>query len=97
MTTGLLLGVTVLYYLVRPISDSRQSLYLVTWLLSLNWVAQLSATLYPGTLPVDPEFGTGFPQAYICAILFTCIAIGHTLERMRMARADSHNIPPKSA
>jgi hypothetical protein len=84
MSTGVLLGISSLYYLFRPTPNPRQCLNFATWLLSLNWFAQLSASLYPGALPVDPEFGDGFPQAYICAVLFAFIAIGHWLERARI-------------
>jgi hypothetical protein len=89
MSTGLLLGASALYYLMRPAwttshSAARDSLHLVVWLLSLNWVAQLSAVLYPGALPLDPEFGEGFPQAYICTVLFALIGTGYTLERRRL-------------
>ena len=91
MTSGLLLGLSALYYLYRPGSSSssavvRDSLHYVFWLLSLNWIAQLSAALYPGSLPVDPEFGDGFPQAYLCAGLFTFIGTGYALERRRLVQ-----------
>ncbi|KAF1952274.1 hypothetical protein CC80DRAFT_183895 [Byssothecium circinans] len=93
MSTGMLLGLSSLYYLFRPTSSQRESLQFVLWLLSLNWVAQLSAALYPGSLPVDPEFGSGFPQAYVCAILFAFIGAGYRLERSRLVKAGTWDRP----
>ncbi|KAF2787640.1 hypothetical protein K505DRAFT_329538 [Melanomma pulvis-pyrius CBS 109.77] len=88
MSTGLLLGVSAIYYLVRATPSPAlelQSLYFATWLLCLNWIAQLSASLYPGSLPMDPEFGDGFPQLYICTGLLSVVGLGYALERRRMA------------
>ena len=87
MSSGLILGLATLYYLFRksasPAAD-WDSLLTATFLASLNWVAQLSAALYPGSLPVDPEFGDGFPQAYICAVLLSMVGAGTILERRRL-------------
>ncbi len=100
MTSGLLLGGSALYLLYRrgPSSPagSRDSLHFTTWLLSMNWIAQLSAALYPGSLPVDPEFGDGFPQAYLCAGLFTIIGTGYALERKRLVQAGMWHSPKKA-
>ncbi|KAH7382519.1 hypothetical protein DE146DRAFT_230829 [Phaeosphaeria sp. MPI-PUGE-AT-0046c] len=92
MSTGLLLGASALYYLHRsttlsPGSAVRDYLHLVVWLLSLNWIAQLSAVMYPGSLPTDPEFGDGFPQLGICAVLFAIIGLGYFLERRHLTKA----------
>lgn len=35
---------------------------------------------------MDPEFGEGFPQLYICVVLFGCIAVAFWLEKGRMER-----------
>ena len=99
MTSGLLLGLSALYLLYRTAPSpssavARDSLHFVVWLLSLNWIAQLSAALYPGSLPVDPEFGDGFPQAYLCAGLFTFIGTGYMLERRRLVK-EGLWVPPK--
>jgi hypothetical protein len=80
-----------LYYLYRPGAFSsraaaRNSLHLVVWLLSLNWVAQLSGVLYPGSLPTDPEFGDGFVQLPLCLGVWSIIAVGHSLERRRLVK-----------
>lgn len=94
MSTGALLGLSAIYYLHRrqpSLAIEWESLNTALWLLSLNWIAQLSAAAYPGSLPVDPEFGGGFPQAYICAGLFTFIGLGAALERRRLgAKAKTH-------
>ena len=63
----------------------RESLHTAALLGSLYWITQLSAALYPDSLPVDPEFGHGFPQAYICALLLSLVTAGTWLERRRLA------------
>lgn len=82
-----MLGLSTLYYLFRTPSSravEKESLHTATLLASLYWITQLSAALYPGSLPVDPEFGTGFPQAYICAVLLSLVTAGTVLERRRL-------------
>ncbi|KAL1986717.1 hypothetical protein VTN96DRAFT_5922 [Rasamsonia emersonii] len=99
MSMGLLLGLSSLYYLFGRSSSSREpralaqalaqelsSLWTAAWLGSLYWVTQLSAALYPGSLPVDPEFGQGFPQAYICVVLLSMVVVGTGLEHRRLKR-----------
>ena len=82
-----MLGLSTLYYTFRS-SSSRaieiESLHTAALLGSLYWITQLSAALYPGSLAVDPEFGSGFPQAYICAVLLSLVTIGTGLERRRL-------------
>ena len=88
MSTGLLLGIAAFYYLLRGFASpavERDSVWTATLLVSLNWVAQLSGALYPGALPVDPEFGTGFPQAYICSVLLAMAGLGLYMEEARLA------------
>lgn len=87
MSMGLLLGLATLYYLFRSSSSraiERESLHTATLFASLYWVTQLSAVLYPGSLPEDPEFGDGFPQAYLCAVLLSMAGLGVFLERARL-------------
>jgi uncharacterized membrane protein len=50
----------------------------------MYWVTQLSAILYPGSLGVDPEFGEGFPQFWLCLGLFLVIGGAYWLEVRRM-------------
>lgn len=52
---------------------------------SLYWVTGLSAILYPGTLWVDPEFGTGAPQIPPFTINLLLVWIGWWLERRRLS------------
>jgi hypothetical protein len=35
-------------------------------------------------LAVDPEFGNGFPQAYICSVLLSMVTVGTVLESRRL-------------
>ncbi|APA10033.1 hypothetical protein sscle_05g048030 [Sclerotinia sclerotiorum 1980 UF-70] len=89
LSTGVLLGIGALYYLYRPSTSrviEKESLYTAALLTSLNWVAQVSAAFYPGSLPVDPEFGDGFPQAYIAGALLSMVAIGTALENSRLKK-----------
>jgi hypothetical protein len=37
---------------------------------------------------MDPEFGNGFPQAYICAVLLSMVTVGTVLERRRLAAGE---------
>lgn len=81
------MGLSALYYLFRKPSSlavERESLHTATLLSSLYWVTQLSAVLYPGSLAVDPEFGDGFPQAYLCAGLLSMVTAGTVLEQRRI-------------
>lgn len=47
---------------------------------SVYWLAGMSAILYPGSLAIDPEFGTGFPQLPLFAGLPVLSAIGWWIE-----------------
>jgi hypothetical protein len=83
-----LLGAGTLYYTFRKTSSraiQKESVYTAAFLGSLYWITQLSAALYPDSLPVDPEFGDGFPQAYICAVLLSLLTAGTWLELRRLA------------
>ena len=51
-------------------------------------MSQLSAALYPGSLPVDPEYGDGFPQAYADVVLLSMVGVGVFLERRRIAKVE---------
>ncbi|PRP79946.1 hypothetical protein PROFUN_05922 [Planoprotostelium fungivorum] len=66
MSLGLLLGLLTLYYTWRLPSDgsvsSIDSLFTAAITGSIYWLAGMSASFYPGSLAIDPEFGTGFPQ-----------------------------------
>jgi hypothetical protein len=82
-----MLGLSTLYYTFRSSSSPAieiESLQTAALLGSLYWITQLSAALYPGSLAVDPEFGSGFPQAYICAVELSLVAIGTWVERQRL-------------
>ncbi|KAL3703210.1 hypothetical protein TMatcc_010399 [Talaromyces marneffei ATCC 18224] len=102
MSMGAALGLTTLFFLYGPPASAsasssstsstaatqRLSLYTASWIASLYWITQLSALFYPGSLAVDPEFGEGQPQVYICAVLLSCIVVGMGLERKKIAAAE---------
>jgi hypothetical protein len=88
-----MLGLGTLYYLFRtPTSRAieLESLHTAALLGSLYWITQLSAALYPGSLAVDPEFGDGFPQAYICAVQLSLVTVGTLLERRRLSTGEKN-------
>jgi hypothetical protein len=92
ITLALLLGFTTLYYIHGPPSSSPSAttesklaaIHTASWIASLCWFSQLAAAFYPGSLPVDPEFGTGFPQLYLVVTFLSMIAAGTLLERRRL-------------
>jgi hypothetical protein len=95
MSMGAALGITTFWFLYgppasksAPAATQRLSLYTASWVASLYWITQLSALFYPGALAVDPEFGEGAPQVYICAVLLSMIAAGMGLERKRIAEME---------
>ncbi|KAJ9604562.1 hypothetical protein H2200_010675 [Cladophialophora chaetospira] len=53
---------------------------------TLYWISGLSAILYPGTLWVDPEFGTGAPQAPIFVISIVLAWLGWAVEMRRLGK-----------
>jgi hypothetical protein len=46
-------------------------------------------------LAVDPEFGHGFPQAYICGVLLSMVTAGNVLEQKRLAAEEKRLIAEK--
>lgn len=89
MSMGLALGLATLYYLWRPLraGTAKDNLQTVTIFASLYWLTQLTGILYPGTRFMDPEFGDGAIQLYICPVIFTAIGLGYIFETGRIARA----------
>ncbi|TVY75760.1 hypothetical protein LSUE1_G007268 [Lachnellula suecica] len=94
MSLGFCLGLSTLYYTWRnsnsntniSLEKQKDDLKTAAWLACMYWVTQLSAACYPGSLPVDPEFGDGFPQAWICAGEFVVVGLGVALEWRRLGR-----------
>jgi hypothetical protein len=83
------LGVASLYYTWRtpslPTTVAKvESLFTAALFGSMFSVTGLSAILYPGSLGVDPEFGTGFPQLWIFGIPLIVNWIGYWLEKRRV-------------
>ena len=70
-------------YTCRPARDTaatRENLFTALLLASLYHITGLSAILYPGSLGTDPEFGVGFPQAYVFSSLWAVAIMGWWLE-----------------
>jgi hypothetical protein len=63
----------------------RESVTIAAVLGALYWVTGLSAILYPGTLWVDPEFGTGAPQApiFVASAVVSWVGWGLEMRRLR--------------
>ena len=83
MSLGLLLGLSAVYYAWRPLPSKRtaaDSLFTAALLGSFYWVAGLSAILYPGSKGMDPEFGEGFPQAWLFVGELAVVWFGWWLE-----------------
>ncbi|EED12329.1 conserved hypothetical protein [Talaromyces stipitatus ATCC 10500] len=78
MSMGAALGSTTLFFLYGPPSSPSSST-----------AGRLSALFYPGSLAVDPEFGEGAPQVYICAVLLSMIVVGTRLE-VRLINAEKN-------
>ncbi len=87
MSMGLSLGLATLYCLYRPSPAlTEDSLRTACFLSIIYYVTLLSAILYPGTKFIDPEFGEGHPQAYMCLVMFALVGLGYWLESRRLAR-----------
>ena len=96
MSMGLYLGLSTLYFLWKPISNSaskevqrsleKERLGMAMVLAAMYWVTQLAAILYPGTLGYDPEFGEGFPQLWISGGHLTIGGLGYLLESRRIEK-----------
>lgn len=56
---------------------------------TLYWIAGLSAILYPGTLWIDPEFGTGAPQVPLFVASIVGAWVGWALEMRRVGKVKS--------
>ncbi len=54
---------------------------------TLYWISGLSAILYPGTLWVDPEFGTGAPQMPIFVVSALTAWLGWGFEMRRLGKS----------
>lgn len=85
MTTGLLLGLLVLYYihLASPPDAAQKRVYLnfVLVLVHLYYVPALSGILYPGADWTDPEFGARPPQAEVFGGMIVAAWVGWWVER----------------
>jgi hypothetical protein len=83
------LGLATLYYTWRtsslPTATAKvESLFAAALFGSMFCVSGLSAVLYPGSLAVDPEFGTGFPQKWVFGIPLVINWVGYWIEKSRI-------------
>ena len=86
MSMGALLGLATLYYTWR--SDPTRgtdSIKTAAIFSSLYYIAAVSALFYPGSLAVDPEFGTGNPQIPVFVALPTISLLVYWLESRRVS------------
>ncbi|KIW50355.1 hypothetical protein PV05_11951 [Exophiala xenobiotica] len=65
----------------------KESIKTATLFGSLYWVTAIAAWFFPGSLAVDPEFGTGFPQFPLFSGMLGLAWIGGWLEMRRLGRA----------
>jgi len=86
MSFGPLLALPMLYYTWRSSPTAKlDSIRTAAIFGSIYWLAGLSAWFYPGSLAVDPEFGTGFPQLPLFVTLTGLSWLGYWLEARRLA------------
>lgn len=89
MSMGVCLALGTLYYTYRPVARDAAADSILTAAIfgSLYWITGLSAILYPGSKGVDPEFGEGFPQAWLFVGLLGLAWTGWWLETASLAGA----------
>ncbi len=88
MSMAAFLTIATFYYTWRiDPSPSNDSIKTATVFASLYWVTALAAYFFPGSLAVDPEFGTGFPQLPLFAGMLGLAWIGCWLEMRRSWQA----------
>ena len=97
MSTGLLLGMCIIYFLhfsgasvplTTPVFREqilRKNLDVSLVLVHLYYVPGLSGILYPGAAWTDPEFGNGRLQLYLFSALLMMGWLGWWVETRRIA------------
>ena len=81
MSMGLCLGLLTIYYTWRPTPIATMtSLHTAAIFGSLYGITAISGIFYPGALPVDPEFGNGFPQLPVFLAMSGLPWLGYLLE-----------------
>lgn len=83
MSMGAVCGLSSLYYAFRSTENAqakKDSLTTAAVFGSMYYITGLSAIFYPGSKGTDPEFGEGFPQAYLFTFLAVCCVLGCYLE-----------------
>lgn len=88
---GALLGLATLYYTWRSdATSSIESIKTAAIFASLYYISGLSAAFYPGSLAIDPEFGTGNPQRPLFVACLAMSFMGYWLEARRVSRLKIH-------
>jgi hypothetical protein len=80
---GTLLGLFAIWVLWLKSGDRRSNLQLSVLLASFYWIGQVSASLFPGTALLDPEFaqpGQLPAQLIVCIVVFVLLATAYLLE-----------------
>jgi len=93
MMLGTLLGLFAIWMLWFRNGDRRANLRLSVVLASFYWVAQIGASMFPGTALVDPEFAhTGrLPaQLIVCVAIFIVLGIAYFLEIKNLNINNNH-------
>lgn len=88
MSMGLLLSLAMFHFTWRSdpgAAASVDSARTAAIFGSIYWLSGLSAWFYPGSLAVDKEFGTGFPQLPLFSGLTALSWLGYWLEARRFA------------
>ncbi|KAL7939224.1 hypothetical protein V8C35DRAFT_286066 [Trichoderma chlorosporum] len=81
MSMAVTLGLSTAYYALKGSKNSSDNLWIAGWLGSMYWVTCISAILYPDSLAIDPEFGSGFPQLYVAFLHLSFVWGGVWLEK----------------
>lgn len=100
MVLGAFLGLLAIYCLwVRRAVSEKQKLNEATVLASLYWLAQLPATLFPGTALIDPGinhvnmpvvFGIELNQVImVVVVLFPLLILGYYLETKSLEKVEA--------
>ena len=84
---GLCLGLLTIYntWCPNPVEPTA-SLSTAAIFGSLYGMTAISGILYPGALPVDPEFGHGFPQLPVFLSMSALPWVGYFLELRRLRK-----------
>jgi hypothetical protein len=94
MSTGLAIGILVLYYThaARAANERKIFLNFVLVLVHLYYVPALSGILYPGAMWMDPEFGSEAPQLRGFSGLLVVAWGAWWLEKRRLGKMEGKRV-----